>query len=177
MQAEWIDLPAASVDGVICRFGYMLLLDPEAALRETRRVLRPGGRVALAAWTSATENPWASIPIGELVDRGHVEAPQPGMPGQYAWGRPGTIEERLGAAGFAEPEVDTIDFAYRFDSFDDWIATQRDLSMTFSAALAALDAAERDDVLVTAREKALPYVQEDGSVVLPARTWVAAASA
>jgi len=36
-----------SVDGVVCRWGYMLMDDPAAALSETRRVLRPGGRVAL----------------------------------------------------------------------------------------------------------------------------------
>src|SRR6185312_12671408 len=48
MEAEWIDLPTASVDAVLCRWGYMLLADPETALRETRRVLRPGGRVAFA---------------------------------------------------------------------------------------------------------------------------------
>ena len=41
VDAESIDLPAASVDGVLCRWGYMLLADPEAGLRETRRVLRP----------------------------------------------------------------------------------------------------------------------------------------
>ena len=33
MEAEWIDLPTASVDGVLCRFGYMLMADPAAALK------------------------------------------------------------------------------------------------------------------------------------------------
>src|SRR5688500_18234249 len=42
MELEWIDLPAASVDGILCRFGYMLAIDPEAALRDARRVLKPG---------------------------------------------------------------------------------------------------------------------------------------
>ena len=44
LNAEWIDLPLASVDVVVCRWGYMLMADPAAALGETRRVLRPGGR-------------------------------------------------------------------------------------------------------------------------------------
>src|SRR5919199_5972397 len=66
MEAEWIDLPAASVDAVLCRWGYMLLADPEAALRETRRVLKPGGRVALAAWAGPEENPWIALAAGVM---------------------------------------------------------------------------------------------------------------
>src|SRR5580693_9960505 len=50
LNAEWIDLPVASVDVVFCRWGYMLMADPLAALREARRVLRPEGHVALAVW-------------------------------------------------------------------------------------------------------------------------------
>ena len=52
-----IDQPAASIDGVLSRWGYMLMADPEAALRDTRRVLRPGARLALAAWTEPTRQP------------------------------------------------------------------------------------------------------------------------
>jgi SAM-dependent methyltransferase len=177
IDAEGIDQPAASLDGVLCRFGYMLMADPEAALRETRRVLRPGARVALAAWTSPTENPWASLPMGELVERGHVERPAPGAPGQFAWARTGTIVEHLDAAGFTEPEVDTVDFVQVHPSVDEWIATGRDCSMMLRTTLEDLDPAEREDAIEAIRERALPYVQGDGSVILPARAWVAAASA
>jgi len=177
IDAESIDQGAATLDGVLCRWGYMLMADGEAALRETRRILRPGARVALAAWTSPTENPWAALPMGELVRRGHVERPDPDAPGQFAWARNGIIEERLNGAGFGEHEIDTVDFLLNFASFDEWIATQRDLGTSFREALDALDAAERDDALATVREQALPFVQEDGSLALPARTWVAVASA
>jgi SAM-dependent methyltransferase len=177
IDAESVDQAAASLDGVLCRWGYMLMADGEAALRETRRILRPGARVALAAWTSPTENPWASISMRELVARGHVERPDPDAPGQFAWARTGIIADRLEGAGFGEHEVDTVDFAMTFDSFDDWIATQRDLGSRLRETLDGLDAAERDDVLASVREQALPFAEEDGSIVLPARTWVAWAAA
>src|ERR671929_1000119 len=78
MEAEWIDLPAASVDAVLCRWGYMLLADPEAALRETRRGLKPGGRVALAAWDAAERNPWLTRIGSVLIERGHMQPDPPG---------------------------------------------------------------------------------------------------
>jgi ubiquinone/menaquinone biosynthesis C-methylase UbiE len=43
LDAERMDLETDSVDDVLCRWGYMLMIDPAAALAETRRVLRPGG--------------------------------------------------------------------------------------------------------------------------------------
>ena len=72
LNAEWIDLPVASVDVVLCRWGYMLMADPAAALAETRRVLRPGGHVALAVWDAIEHNPWALLPArraGRAWDR------------------------------------------------------------------------------------------------------------
>jgi SAM-dependent methyltransferase len=176
IDAESIDQPAASLDGVICRWGYMLMADPAAALRETRRVLRPGARVALAAWTSPADNPWSSLPARELVERGHSERPDPDAPGQFAWGRTGLIGERLDAAGFAEYEVDVVDFVHHHASFDDWIAFVRDVASRLRDTLDRLDPAEREDVLASLREQAIPFAQPDGSLAFPARTWVAWAS-
>ena len=57
LDAERMDLEDASVDGVVCRYGYMLMADPAAALSETRRVLREGGRLAFAVWGRAGSQP------------------------------------------------------------------------------------------------------------------------
>src|SRR5690349_12084116 len=64
LELEWIDLPTANVDAILCRWGLMLVVDPEAAAREMRRVLRPGGAAAVAVWDESSVNPWATIPFG-----------------------------------------------------------------------------------------------------------------
>ena len=78
IDAERIELDADSVDGVLCQSGYMLMADPGAALSETRRVLRPGGRLALSVWGAPERNPWASIGGRIPVERGHIPPPGPG---------------------------------------------------------------------------------------------------
>jgi ubiquinone/menaquinone biosynthesis C-methylase UbiE len=66
MDARKLDLPAASVDAVLCGLGLMYVPDPLAAVTEMLRVLRPGGRVALAVWGRRSHCGWA--PVFEIVD-------------------------------------------------------------------------------------------------------------
>jgi SAM-dependent methyltransferase len=173
LDAETIDIEAASLDGVLCRWGYMLMTDAEAALRETRRVLRPGARVALAAWTAAEDNRWSSAPVDQLVARGRIDrAPQPG-PGQFAWAREGIVAEHLDAVGFVEYEVEVVDFAMRYTSVEDWWDASRTMGMMVGEAAAGMDAAEEADLIAALGEEAGPWTADDGSLTIPARTWVA----
>ena len=177
MEAEWLDLPTASVDGVLCRFGYMLLADPAASLRETRRVLRRGGRVALAAWTSGDENPWLVSITRTMIEHGHAEPPPPGQPGPCSFAEPGTIERLLEEAGFDDILVEPFEFTYDFPSTDAHFEHQREMSARLRDQLAPLSPAEHTRLRDAIDAKLAPYVREDGSVRFPARAWVAAAVA
>ena len=174
IDAESIDLEAASLDAVLCRWGFMLMVDPGAALRETRRVLRPGGRVALAVWAAAGENPWSTLLGAEMARRGLMEPPEPGAPGQFAWADPAVITEHLEGAGFVEDvEVQAVDFTHDYDGFDGWLATMGRLSSRMGPLLEA----HRADVEPSLRAAAEPFQQDDGRLVFPARCWVAGATA
>jgi SAM-dependent methyltransferase len=177
IDAESIDLDAASLDVVLVRWGFMLMADPGAALRETRRVLRPGGRLSLAAWTSAEDNRWSSV-VGEvMVARGHAEPPDPDAPGQFAWGRPGIIEARLEEAGFVDGiEVVAVDFEIS-GTYDEWWERTMAMARVMTETLSGLPPDERAAIEAAVRERVAPYDDGTGRLVFPARSWVAGASA
>jgi SAM-dependent methyltransferase len=172
-----LDIEAATIDGVLSRWGFHLLADPEVALRETRRVLRPGGRLALSAWTAPEDNPWSALPIGALVERGLLAPGDPGAPGQFAWAQEGVIADHLDRAGFVEHGVEAVDFTQRFPSVQSWWDAQLSRSMRTADAGRALDAGTRAELLAALADAAAPWTGPDGELALPSRTWVAWAEA
>jgi SAM-dependent methyltransferase len=176
IDAESIDVEAGSLDAVLCRWGYMLMADPETALRETRRVLKPNRRVALAAWTGPDENLWAVLGSRTLVRRGLMEVPDPSGPGQFAWAQADVIAEHFDAAGFTGHRIEPLDFTFAHPSFDAWWDTQLDLSSRFAAGVAAIEPAALPEVRAAVAQEAEPFTNADGTLAIPARTWVAWAS-
>ena len=162
LDAEQMDLEDDSVDGVVARFGYMLMADPAKALGETKRVLRDGGRLVFAVWGTPDKNLWAAIPAMELVSRGHIPPPEPDAPGIFAMGEPDRIRELVAAGGLAEPEIEqvTVDWGYPDADFH-WAMTIK-LAGPISDAISGLDEEERESVRLTVHEKVDGLINEGG---------------
>jgi ubiquinone/menaquinone biosynthesis C-methylase UbiE len=171
MDAEGMDLDDDSVDAVVCRWGYTLMADPLAALRETRRVLRDGGPLAFAVWMTPDRNPWAAVPGMTLVQRGHMPPPEPGAPGIFAMGEPRRIRELVTEAGFGEPELEEIQFEFHYADPDDlWDALVR-LAGPLARVVVALPEEQRQATREAVMQNVEPYRNEDGSYTAPAATW------
>jgi SAM-dependent methyltransferase len=179
LELEWIDLPTADVDAIICRWGVMLTLDPGAALHECRRVLRPGGRIALAVWGPPERNPWATITTDALVALGHEVLPNRASsgPGMFALAAPGRLEEMLADAGFTEVIVEGVELPREYDSMQSYVDETRDLSRAFAGAIAGMSETECARLMDKITELSAPFRLENGGLRLPGLSLVAAAQA
>ena len=98
LDAERMDLDDDSVDGAVCRYGYMLMADPTAALAQTRRVLRDEG-TCLRRVDDPRPQRLGRDPAMTLVQRGHMPPPEPGAPGMFSMGEADRIRELVTSAG------------------------------------------------------------------------------
>ena len=172
MDAEKMDLDDDSVDGVVCRFGYMLMADPAAALAETRRVLRDGGPLSFGVWGTPDRNPWAAVPGMTLVQRGHMPPPEPGAPGIFAMGDPDRIRSLITGAGFGEPELEEVEFDFHYADADDLWDAMVSLAGPLARAVKGLPEEEQDATRAAVIENVAAWRGEDGTYTMPAATWV-----
>jgi SAM-dependent methyltransferase len=175
VDAERIVLDSGSVDGVLCQSTYMLVADPAAALAETHRVLRPGGRLALSVWGAPERNPWASIGGMILVERGHLAAPEPGAPGVFGMASEERTRALLDGAGFTSVRTEEVPVRFAFGGLDDYEQWVIDVAGPFAMVVRGLPDNERELLRTRLREAFVPFAT-DGGYELPGAALCAVAS-
>jgi len=99
-----------SVDLAFSRLGVMFFDDPTAAFANVRRAMKLKGRVALAVFRTAGENPWPSAPIAAVRHLlPPIPTPGPEEPGPFSWADPARVHRILEGAGFREVSLTAVD--------------------------------------------------------------------
>ena len=162
VDAEDMDLHDRSVDGVVCRWGYMLMPNPAAAFAETRRVLRPDGRLVFSVWSSGDRNPWISAAGRILVGRGLLPPPEPGEPGMFALAEEGELRALVAAAGFARLRVEEVQVENTYPSVDEYVRRAAEMGGMFSRAWGAASEDEREQIKDEIRDAFAPFAVAGG---------------
>jgi SAM-dependent methyltransferase len=175
IDAEDIPLEDDGVDGVLCRFGLMLMPDPEAVVAEMRRVLRPDGRLVLAVWAIGPRNPWVTVAGRILVELGHAPPPDPDAPGPFVLGEDGRLRDLLEGGGFTDVRVEEVPLLMKYVDVDDFIAVSTETSGMLARIWADVSDSEREVIKSRLAENFAPFAIEDG-YALPGVAVVAGAS-
>lgn len=172
VDGEALEFPDASFDAVTLRFGIMFMPEPETCLRGVHRVLRPGGRAAVATWAAPERNGWASIAAGILSKLANVPAPKPGAPGIFAFADPNRLTGSLEAAGFRDVKVEPVEVTIAdHDSPAGYLTFLLDVAGPLAMLWSQLTPGQQDEARVRISEQ---ITGRDGRVKMPGVAWVAA---
>jgi SAM-dependent methyltransferase len=174
LDLEEIAQPDASYDVVLCREGLMLTPDPGRAAREIARVLRPGGRVAVAVWAARERNPWLGIVLDAASAQIGAPVPPPGVPGPFSLSDPDRLAAVLAEAGLEDVAVSQLPVPARAASFEEWWARTVALIGPLARLLGSLPAPAAEALRARARASARHYETPAG-LELPGVTLLASA--
>jgi SAM-dependent methyltransferase len=175
LDLEQIAEPDASYDVVLCREGIMLVPDPSRAAREIRRVLRPGGRVALAVWGPRERNPWLAVLFDAASAQLGAPVPPPGIPGPFSLQDRRELAALLAGADLSEVVISEVPNPLRVTSFEEWWVVVAALSGPLARRLAALPEPARLAIRAQSQEAMTVYAAPAG-LEIPGVTLVATAT-
>ena len=158
--AEALPFATAEFDAVLCQFALMFFDDRAKALGEMHRVLRPGGRFAIAVWCSLDETP-AYAAVVALLDGlfGPAAAASLRMP--FVLGDAARAVSLVRAAGFDDVQIATHEGQARFPSVETWMHAD----VRGWTAADVIDDAGYARLLAEACCELARFVRPDGSVV------------
>ena len=157
--AEKLPFESNLFDAVVSQFGLMFFADQLAALREMRRVLRPGGNLTVAVWGALQDSPGYAA-MTELIRRlfggeaaGALEAP-------FALGNRDALRRLFADAGMDDANIITEEGRARFPSLQAWVYTE----IKGWTLAEVLDHEQYHLLLEEAEQELKPFVNDDGSV-------------
>jgi SAM-dependent methyltransferase len=167
-------------DYAFSRFGVMFFANPVPALRNVRRALVPGGRIAMVVWRTKLDNPWLHVAenvVKPMVDEPEeTDEPRCG-PGPFSMAGADTTSDVLIAAGFTDIAFHRCDLPFRIGKdLDEAVAYNLAIGPAAEVVrLAGSDAEKVRPQVEAALREALAQFQTDDGVVADASTWTVTA--
>lgn len=164
---EAIEAEDASFDIVLCREGLMFAADPARAVSELARVLRPGGRGAVAVWGPRERNPWLGLVFDAVSAQFGRQVPPPGAPSPFALAGAHRLEKLLSTNGLEDVTVREVNVPLSAASFDEWWTRIAALAGPLTTMLAALPEEAGRELESRLRDNVRAFQNESGGLRFP----------
>lgn len=166
MDAEKLELPDGSFDLVTCRFGLQIVTDPDAAIKEMLRVLKPGGRLVATVWGPGERCPAIHTIIGPMLE--FAEPDETGyLPTPYEMGGEGELVEILAKHGFEGAKEERFTHDWEFKNEEAYFHGVLK-GTPIGHSLSEEDEATQKEVLRKTKLNLKQWTKPDGRIVAPA---------
>lgn len=135
--AESLDFPDRSFDAVTMNFGMLHLANPDDAIAEAFRVLRPGGRYAFTVWDVPERAAGFGIILGSIQMHGNMDVPLPSGPPFFRFSDPEESKRSLTEAGFVNAQTLQVPQTWRMKSGDELLTSFRTAAVRTTALINA----------------------------------------
>ena len=112
--AQLLPFADSTFDAVVCGFGIIHVPDPQKALSEMHRVLKPEGRVAVSVWESPNSNNGFGLLYGAIKANADMGVNLPHGPDFFQFSDPAMLTNALLEIGFSEPSINTVAQTWEF---------------------------------------------------------------
>lgn len=161
------ELPFAdnTFDAISCRFGFMFFPDMLLAAKEMVRVLKPGGRIAVAVWNGPEKNFWVTA-VGSTINRNmQLSPPPPEAPGMFRCAKEGLLQGLFQQAGFKNTSEKVVIGKLNCKTADVYWNMMTEVAAPFVAALSQADDAMKEKIKSEVYQ-ALAEKYPDGNVII-----------
>ena len=163
-----------SFDAVTSRFCLMFLPEIPKAADEIARVLRPGGWVAAAVWSTPEKNPSIGLSMEAIKKVIDLPPPDPTAPGIFRLAKPGDLAGMLQQAGLVDVMDQEFLAEWSYASADEYYTSLMEIAAPIQNLMAQLSAPQIQEVrrLIT---QAVTQYQRGNRVTFPIAVRIVAA--
>ena len=160
--AENLPFDGSCFDAVACNLGILHLPDPERAIAEAHRVLKPGGSYAFTCWTPPTRNPFFGLVLGSVQKHGNMNVNLPAGPPLFRFGEATECETVLRATGFRSVSITELPMVWPFATPRDIVPKVIASTARIGSILAMQTPEQRENIENAIAEGARKYVTAQG---------------
>lgn len=144
--AEHLVFPSGFFDAAVCPFGLLHMADPDKAISEAWRILKPGGKFAFTVWAPPEKHAFFELVLGAISRHGSMDVPLPEAPPFFRFSEPAESQRALATAGFNEIAIDELTLHWQPNSGQELLDTIYKSTVRTAMLLEAQEEANREKI-------------------------------